>query len=110
MVDPYFDRDGNRTDNRGMDFIDPAVLAEAVPRLDALGFQAHFHALGDRAVRHRARRDRGRPQRERLDRHAARISPTSSWSTPTTCRGSGGSGRWPTPSRCGPSTRARWTT
>ncbi len=51
VVDPYFDRDGNRTDNRGMDFIDPAVLAEAVPRLDALGFQVHFHALGDRAVR-----------------------------------------------------------
>ena len=51
MLDPYFDQDGAPTDNRGMDFIDPEVLVQAVPRLDALGFQAHFHALGDRAVR-----------------------------------------------------------
>ena len=34
-----------------MAFIEPAVLQRAVPRLDALGFQVHFHALGDRAVR-----------------------------------------------------------
>jgi len=27
------------------------VLAVAVPRLDALGFQPHFHAIGDRAAR-----------------------------------------------------------
>ena len=27
------------------------LLNEAVPRLDALGFQLHFHAIGDRAVR-----------------------------------------------------------
>jgi predicted amidohydrolase YtcJ len=39
------------TDNRGKDFIDPEVLKQAVVRLDALGFQPHFHALGDRAVR-----------------------------------------------------------
>jgi hypothetical protein len=51
VVDPYFDADGNQTQNRGMDFIDPDVLVQAVPRLDALGFQVHFHALGDRAVR-----------------------------------------------------------
>ena len=51
VVDPYFDADGKQTANRGMDFIDPDVLLAAVPRLDALGFQVHFHALGDRAVR-----------------------------------------------------------
>jgi predicted amidohydrolase YtcJ len=51
MVEPYFLPDGTPTQNRGMDFIDPGVLREAVVRLDALGFQPHFHALGDRAVR-----------------------------------------------------------
>jgi predicted amidohydrolase YtcJ len=31
--------------------VDPELLKEAVTRLDALGFQVHFHALADRAVR-----------------------------------------------------------
>ena len=35
----------------GLDFIDPARLPEFVTALDAAGFQVHFHALGDRAVR-----------------------------------------------------------
>ena len=35
----------------GISFVDPELLKEAVTQLDALGFQAHFHALGDRAVR-----------------------------------------------------------
>jgi predicted amidohydrolase YtcJ len=51
MVDPYLDAHGYATDNRDKDFIDPGVLREAVVRLDAIGFQPHFHALGDRAVR-----------------------------------------------------------
>ncbi len=51
VLDSYLDHDGKPTGNRGMDFIDPDVLMQAVPRLDALGFQTHFHALGDRAVR-----------------------------------------------------------
>ena len=51
MTEPYFDVHGHPTDNRGKDFIDPDTLREAVVRLDALGFQPHFHALGDRAVR-----------------------------------------------------------
>ncbi len=51
MTQPYLDVHGQATDNRGMDFIDPQVLREAVVRIDALGFQPHFHALGDRAVR-----------------------------------------------------------
>jgi predicted amidohydrolase YtcJ len=31
--------------------VEPELLKEAVTRLDALGFQVHFHALADRAVR-----------------------------------------------------------
>jgi predicted amidohydrolase YtcJ len=51
MLEPYLDRCGCATANRGLSFIDPDVLREAVCRLDAAGFQLHFHALGDRAVR-----------------------------------------------------------
>lgn len=51
MLEPYCDGYGQATDNSGISFVDPAVLAEAVPRLDALGFQVHFHAIGDQAVR-----------------------------------------------------------
>lgn len=36
---------------RGLAFLEPGQLDEAVTALDAAGFQAHFHALGDRAVR-----------------------------------------------------------
>ena len=49
----------------------PSSCSRPCPMLDALGFQAHFHALGDRAVRIGARRHRGRAQGQRLDRHAA---------------------------------------
>ena len=48
---PYLDAHGLPTDNAGISFVDPRLLKEAVTRLDALGFQVHFHALGDRAVR-----------------------------------------------------------
>lgn len=51
MLDSYLDSHGQRTGNRGIDFIDPDVLKEAVAALDALGFQCHFHAIGDRGVR-----------------------------------------------------------
>jgi predicted amidohydrolase YtcJ len=51
MVDPWLGPDGAPTDNRGVDFIDPTELREIVTRLDALGFQCHFHTIGDRAVR-----------------------------------------------------------
>jgi hypothetical protein len=51
MLEPYLGRDGRPTDNRGLLQIDPEGLATWVPQLDALGFQAHFHAIGDRAVR-----------------------------------------------------------
>ena len=51
MLEPYGDGRGGTTDNRGLLQIDPDGLATWVPRLDALGFQPHFHAIGDRAVR-----------------------------------------------------------
>ncbi|HTG46478.1 MAG TPA: amidohydrolase [Actinomycetota bacterium] len=51
VLEPYLDADGRPTANRGISFVDPEVLNEAVPRLDGLGFQVHFHALAERAVR-----------------------------------------------------------
>jgi predicted amidohydrolase YtcJ len=51
MSAPYLDGCGCATGNRGLSFVDPALLREAVVRLDAEGFQVHFHAIGDRAVR-----------------------------------------------------------
>ena len=52
VIEPYLDGHGLATDNRGIDFVDPDALEAYVTTLDALGFQVHFHALGDRAVRH----------------------------------------------------------
>ena len=51
MIEPYLDADGRPTGNRGLSQVDPAALKRHVARLDAAGFQVHFHALGDRAVR-----------------------------------------------------------
>ena len=51
MLEPYLDSSGRSTTNRGLSFVDPALLRPAVTRLDREGFQVHFHALGDRAVR-----------------------------------------------------------
>ena len=52
MLEPYLDDTGVPTDNRGIDFIDPDDLIRYVTLLDEAGFQVHFHALGDRAVRY----------------------------------------------------------
>ena len=51
MLEPYLDHDGCATEVTGLDFIDPERLPEYVTSLDREGFQVHFHALGDRAVR-----------------------------------------------------------
>ena len=51
MLEPYHDGHGHFTDNSGISFVPPEILNEAVPLLDAEGFQVHFHAIGDRAVR-----------------------------------------------------------
>ncbi|MER7559737.1 amidohydrolase [Nocardioides sp. NPDC126508] len=51
MLSPYLDSHGQLTDNRGLSFIPADALAGFVAALDEAGFQAHIHALGDRAVR-----------------------------------------------------------
>ncbi|MGW4098951.1 amidohydrolase [Mycobacterium sp. NPDC004974] len=51
LLEPYLDRCGCCTSNAGISFVDPKALQQYVVELDALGFQVHFHALGDRAVR-----------------------------------------------------------
>ncbi|MFF0433604.1 amidohydrolase [Streptomyces sp. NPDC004327] len=51
MTTPYLDGCGCATGNTGLSFVDPEALREHVTALDALDFQVHFHALGDRAVR-----------------------------------------------------------
>ncbi len=50
-LQPYLDASGRPTDNAGLSFVEPLELKENVTRLDSEGFQVHFHALGDRAVR-----------------------------------------------------------
>ncbi len=54
MLSPYLRHGcgcaaGGRHD--GLSFVDPRSLPDYVTALDAHGFQVHFHALGDRAVR-----------------------------------------------------------
>ena len=52
LLEPYLDRMGSATDNRGIAFIDPHVLADEIaPAVDRAGFDLHMHAIGDRAVR-----------------------------------------------------------
>jgi hypothetical protein len=51
MIDPYVDPAGNPTDHRGPSLVEPEALKSAVTKLDAEGFQVHFHCIGDRAVR-----------------------------------------------------------
>jgi predicted amidohydrolase YtcJ len=51
LVEPYLDRCGHPTDNHGISFLDPDTLRRVTAALDAAGFDVHFHALGDRAVR-----------------------------------------------------------
>jgi predicted amidohydrolase YtcJ len=51
VLEPYLDANGAPTDNRGKSFVDPEELKAVVTRLDAEGFQVHFHAIGERAVR-----------------------------------------------------------
>jgi predicted amidohydrolase YtcJ len=47
MLEPYLIPDGSR----GIPMIDPEFLKRVVSALDAEGFQVHFHAIGDGAVR-----------------------------------------------------------
>jgi predicted amidohydrolase YtcJ len=51
VLEPYLDPSGAPTDNTGISFFDPEELGPIVTRLDREGFQVHFHAIGERAVR-----------------------------------------------------------
>ena len=51
MLEPYLDSCGCQTGEHGLSYVDPEELRSVVTELDALGFQVHFHAIGDRAVR-----------------------------------------------------------
>ena len=51
VLEPYLGADGQPTDNRGLSQVDPEALKGYVATLDELGFQPHFHALAERAVR-----------------------------------------------------------
>ena len=73
LVEPYLDGNGSMTANSGIDFIAAEDLVEIVSRLDRLGFQCHFHALGSRAVRHALMAlDRLRTERD-LRHHLAHL-------------------------------------
>lgn len=51
LTEPWLNAEGQPTGNSGIDFIDPEELGEIVTTLDSHGFQCHFHAIGDGAVR-----------------------------------------------------------
>ena len=51
LLEPYCDGCGGHTDNHGLSFVEPDLLAAAVTELDRHGFQVHLHAIGDRAIR-----------------------------------------------------------
>ena len=109
MLEPYCDGHGHPTDNSGISFVPPELLNEAAPRLDALGFQLHFHAIGDRAVRECldavAARDRARTAATTT----ATTSRTCRSCIPTTSRASASSASWRTCSRCGRRSSRRWS-
>ncbi len=47
LLEPYLGKPGER----GMSYVDPEALKTIVTRLDREGFQVHFHAIGDAAIR-----------------------------------------------------------
>ncbi|HEY6797539.1 MAG TPA: amidohydrolase [Kineosporiaceae bacterium] len=51
VLEPYLDPCGHPTDNLGISFLDRDTLRQVTVALDAAGFDVHYHALGDRAVR-----------------------------------------------------------
>jgi hypothetical protein len=81
MIAPYLDSSGAPTANVGLSYVPPDLLAEAVTRLDGLGFQVHVHAIGDRAVREAldafavARRRGGAADRRHTIAHVQVVDP-----------------------------------
>jgi len=50
-LEPYLDEAGAPTSRSGLSMVEPQALKRHVTDLDRHGFQCHFHAIGDRAVR-----------------------------------------------------------
>ena len=48
---PYLDPCGCGKGGTGLSYVEPQLLCDYVTELDRSGFQVHFHAIGDRAVR-----------------------------------------------------------
>jgi predicted amidohydrolase YtcJ len=51
LLDPYTGHRCQSSGGVGLDFIVPDLAREAVVAIERAGLQAHFHAIGDRAVR-----------------------------------------------------------
>jgi hypothetical protein len=51
LLSPYLDGDGNPTSSSGSLYVDNPALGRLVTAFDRAGWQVHFHAIGDRAVR-----------------------------------------------------------
>ena len=107
MLEPYLDREGRPTANRGMYYVDVELVREAVRVIDAAGLHVHIHTIGDRAVR------------DALDaiERAAALNPawiggrrwrTSRSCTRSTSRASRPSAWSPTDSPTGRSKRIKW--
>lgn len=70
---PYRDEHGHSTGNTGVTFVAPESLTEIARALDDAGFQMHFHALGDLAVREALDAVEGLPNGARLRHHLAHL-------------------------------------
>jgi predicted amidohydrolase YtcJ len=51
LLQPYLDKSGRATDNRGPTYYTQTQLNRVVAAADAAGLTVHVHAIGDRAVR-----------------------------------------------------------
>ncbi len=51
LLGPYLDGAGHETASSGLSYFDADELRDFVREIDSSGFQVHFHAIGDRAVR-----------------------------------------------------------
>ncbi len=109
MLEPYLDGCGCHDRERRPQLRRPRGAARARHAARRRGFQVHFHALGDRAVREALDAVAGGPVGERPDATVGTTSRTCRSCTPTTCRASRRSTPRPTSRRCGPRTSRRWT-
>ena len=91
MLEPYHDPTGCHDHGSGLSYVDPIALRGYVTQLDALGFQVHLHAIGDRAVREaldaiEAARTANAPSKASTKASTAATtgitSPTSRWCIP----------------------------